>query len=53
MKRYFIIGYCWLVALFSACGDGEEIDVLSILEDERVAIREFLSQVSSPMITIP
>lgn len=53
MKRYFIIGYCWLVALFSACGDGEEIDVLSILEDERVAIREYLSQVSSPMITIP
>lgn len=53
MKKYLIIGYCWLCTLFSGCGDGEEIDVLTILEDERVAIQEYLAGITSPLIKIP
>lgn len=53
MKRY-LRQYVWLTALLLAgCGDGEEIDLLTMLEDERAAIREYLAGVEPPVRTVP
>lgn len=45
--------FCCALALLAGCGDGEEIDLLDVLEDDCAAIQEYLSQVTTPILTVP
>ena len=53
MRRFFTILVCGVAMLLGSCGDGEEIDLLDILEDDRAAIEEYLAQVTTPIVTVP